>query len=126
MEGECRGERLAAGSGSCRLVKSHRVENRSDRAMIYGLGAHYGFRAPLGKEEHRLPGLSAVRPCGMNEACMGMPLNFPHLGSWTQDKPFDANDVCIEPWTSLLDAVAAGRELWENGSTEGPFPSEQK
>ena len=85
MEGECRGERLAAGSGSCRLVKSHRVENRSDRAMIYGLGAHYGFRAPLGKEEHRLPGLSAVRPYGMNGACMGMPLNFPYLGIWTQD-----------------------------------------
>ena len=43
------------------------------------------FRAPLGKEEHRLPGLSAVRPYGMNEACMGMPLNFPYLGIWTQD-----------------------------------------
>ena len=39
----------------------------------------------LGKEEHRLPGLSAVRPYGMNEACMGMPLNFPYLGIWTQD-----------------------------------------
>lgn len=50
MEGECRGERLAAGSDSCRLVKLHRVENRSDRAMIYGLGAHHGFRALLGRE----------------------------------------------------------------------------
>ena len=43
MEGKCHGERLAAGSGSCRLVKLHRVENCSDRAMIYGLGAHHGF-----------------------------------------------------------------------------------
>ena len=38
-----------------------------------------------GEGEHRLPGLSAVRPYGMNEACMGMPLNFPYLGIWTQD-----------------------------------------
>lgn len=36
---------------------------------------------------------------------------FPYLGIWTQDKPFDTNYVCIEPWTTLPDATFVGREL---------------
>lgn len=36
---------------------------------------------------------------------------FPYLGLWTPDKPFDTNYVCIEPWTTLPDAVFVGRAL---------------
>ena len=46
-----------------RLIKSHRVENRSDRDMLYELGAHDGFRVPgpMGEWAVRLPGVEAVR-----------------------------------------------------------------
>lgn len=154
-----------------RLTKTHRVENRSDREMLYELGAHDGFRAPLGSGEQmgeyaiRLPGLEAIRPYGMDEQCMvtpkgreiplsngRMPLTpasygldtvildrppracavlvdsadrprvtvefdqFPYLGIWTQNKPFDTNYVCIEPWSTLPDAVFVGRELGDKAS----------
>ena len=36
---------------------------------------------------------------------------FPYLGIWTQNKPFDTNYVCIEPWSTLPDATFVGREL---------------
>ena len=36
---------------------------------------------------------------------------FPYLGLWTQDKPFDTNYVCIEPWTTLPDGTFVGRAL---------------
>lgn len=39
--------------------------------------------------------------------------DFPYLGIWTQAKPFDTNYVCLEPWSTLPDAVFAGRELSE-------------
>ena len=46
-----------------RLVKSHRVENRSDRDMLYELGAHDGFRVPgpMGEWAVRLPEVGTVR-----------------------------------------------------------------
>ena len=37
--------------------------------------------------------------------------DFPYLGLWTPDKPFDTNFVCIEPWSSLPDAHFVGRGL---------------
>ena len=39
--------------------------------------------------------------------------DFPYLGIWTAAKDFDTNYVCIEPWTSLPDAVFVGRDLTE-------------
>ena len=58
-----------------RLVKSHRVENRSDRDMLYELGAHDGFRVPGPMKEWsvRLPGLEAVRLYGMDGQLMVTP-----------------------------------------------------
>lgn len=149
------------------LIKAHRVENRSDRNMLYELGGHDGFRAPIEPgapmAAYRvvLP-QSSVRLYGMDEHCLltpkgeeipleggALPLtpstygldtlvldapadrsatltdqlgrprvtlsfpDFPYLGLWTQDKPFDTGYVCIEPWTTLPDAVFAGRELGE-------------
>ena len=149
-----------------RLTKSHRIENHSSVEMLYELGAHDGFQAPLSQGEKmgdyaiRLPGLDAIAPYGMDEACMvtpkgdsipltegRMPLtpatygldtvildqppqaravladgqdrprvtvdfgDFAYLGIWTQNKPFDTNYVCIEPWTTLPDATFVGREL---------------
>lgn len=37
--------------------------------------------------------------------------DFPYLALWTKDAPLPTNYVCIEPWSSLPDAVFAGREL---------------
>ena len=37
--------------------------------------------------------------------------DFPYLGLWTADKPFDTNYVCIEPWSTLPDGVFLGRDL---------------
>lgn len=37
--------------------------------------------------------------------------DFPYLGIWTQNKPFDTNYVCIEPWTTLPDGTFVGRGL---------------
>ena len=58
-----------------RLIKSHRVENRSDRDMLYELGAHDGFRVPGPMKEWsvRLPGLEAVRLYGMDGQLMVTP-----------------------------------------------------
>lgn len=149
-----------------RLTKSHRVENRSGVEMLYELGGHDGFRAPLRPGEKmadyaiRLPGLDIIRPYGMDAQCMTtlkeaayplkdgrVPLSpaaydldtiildqppqakavlvdsqdcprvtlefqdFPYLGIWTANKPFDTGYICIEPWTTLPDAVFVGRGL---------------
>ena len=37
--------------------------------------------------------------------------DFPYLGLWTPDKPFDTNYVCIEPWSTLPDGNFMGRSL---------------
>ena len=57
-----------------RLIKSCRVENRSDKTMYYELGGHDGFTAPLEAGETMadyaivLPGVDTIRPYGMTEA----------------------------------------------------------
>ncbi len=149
-----------------RLTKTCRVENPGDGEMLFELGAHDGFRAPLESGEAMddyailLPGLEAITPYGMDEKCMTTPkgaailleggrlplkpstfgldtvildqlpqrravladkagrprvtldfADFPYLGIWTPDKPFDTNYVCIEPWSTLPDAVFVGRGL---------------
>lgn len=49
---------------------------------------------------------------------------FPYLGIWTQDKPFDTNYVCIEPWSTLPDATFVGRELKEKAGIRSLQPGE--
>lgn len=151
-----------------RLVKAHRVENRSEREMYFEVGGHDGFLAPLVAGETmddyavRIPGLETIQPYPMNEELMIVPKDtvyplrdgriplkpsvygldtiildelperkavlvdgsdrprvtlefddFPYLGIWTQNKEFDTNYVCIEPWTTLPDATFVGRGLKE-------------
>lgn len=52
--------------------------------------------------------------------------DFPYLGIWTQAKPFDTNYVCLEPWSSLPDAVFAGRELSEKVGICALQPSQRE
>lgn len=47
---------------------------------------------------------------------------FPYLGIWTQNKPFDTNYVCIEPWSTLPDATFVGRELSEKAGIRSLQP----
>ena len=47
---------------------------------------------------------------------------FPYLGIWTQNKPFDTNYVCIEPWSTLPDAVFVGRELVDKAGIRSLAP----
>lgn len=150
-----------------RLIKTHRVENRSGGEMYYELGGHDGFRIPAGSGMADwailLPGLDRVQLYPMDQDLMvaprmepipldhrgGLPLtpasygqdtmildappqgkavladprgcprvtlefpDFPYLGIWTQNKPYDTGYVCIEPWTTLPDATFVGRELPE-------------
>lgn len=49
---------------------------------------------------------------------------FPYLGIWTQDKPFDTNYVCIEPWSTLPDATFVGRELSEKAGIRSLQPGQ--
>ena len=149
-----------------RLTKTCRVENPGQEEMLFELGAHDGFRAPLEPGESMddyailLPGLEAITPYGMDQEGITTPksgtisleggrlplkpstfgldtvildqlpqrravladkaghprvtldfADFPYLGIWTPDKPFDTNYVCIEPWSTLPDAVFVGRGL---------------
>ena len=52
--------------------------------------------------------------------------DFPYLGVWTADKDFDTNYVCIEPWTSLPDAVFVGRELGEKAGIRRLEPGQSE
>ena len=61
------------------LTKTHEVYNRSQQDMLYELGAHDGFRVPVGDGitmadyTVRLPGLDSVRLYGMDEQLMLTP-----------------------------------------------------
>lgn len=148
-----------------RLVKACKVENTGSGEMLYELGGHDGFVAPLEAGETmddyaiRLPGVEVLTPYGMNEAAMLTPkgpswaleggriplkpstygldtiildqlqgkamlvnkagkarvtmdfTGFPYLGLWTQDRSFDTNYVCIEPWSTLPDGTFVGQAL---------------
>lgn len=58
-----------------RLKKSHRVENRSPREMLYELGAHDGFRVPgpMSAWSVQLPGVEAVSLYPMDQQQMVTP-----------------------------------------------------
>ena len=61
-----------------------------------------------------LPQRRAILEDGGGKPRLSVEFNdFPYLGVWTAAKDFDTNYVCIEPWTTLPDAVFAGRELTE-------------
>lgn len=150
-----------------RLIKSHRVENLGEGELLYELGGHDGYRAPLAPGEAMgdyavvIPGVDTLEPYGMDRDNLITPKgaaypleggrialtpavyggldtlildqlpqrramlvdragrarvtvdfqDFPYLGLWTAGKPFDTNYVCIEPWSTLPDAVFAGRGL---------------
>jgi len=136
-----------------RIVKSHRVENRSDREMLYELGAHDGYQARTREDAVVLEGVDSVWLYGMDrnnlvtpkdrEVPAKLPLTpaaygrdtmifdspgrarlvtghgevhveaeeFPYMGVWTPDKPFDTGFVCVEPWSTLPDGEFMGREL---------------
>lgn len=61
------------------LIKTHRVENRGDEPMLYELGGHDGYRAPIEEGETmgdyaiRFPGVEAVTPYGMDAQNMITP-----------------------------------------------------
>lgn len=52
--------------------------------------------------------------------------DYPYLGIWTQQKDFDTNYVCIEPWSSLPDAVFAGRDLSQKAGIRHLAPRQQE
>lgn len=66
------------------LVKTHRVENRGDAPMLYELGGHDGYRAPIEAHERmgdyaiRFPGVDAVTPYGMDAQNMITPKTVTH------------------------------------------------
>ncbi|MBQ8850948.1 MAG: aldose 1-epimerase family protein [Oscillibacter sp.] len=164
-----------------RLVKAHKVENRSQQEMYYEVGGHDGFRAPLAEGEKmddyaiHIPGLEAIQPYAMNEELMLIPKNvivplhngrislkpytygqdtvildqipqskailvdgqdrprvtlefadFPYLGIWTQNKDYDTNYVCIEPWTTLPDGTFVGRGLKDKAGIRTLAPGQSE
>lgn len=52
--------------------------------------------------------------------------DFPYLGIWTQEKPFDTNYVCIEPWSALPDGYFMGRSLADKPGIRTLAPGEQE
>ena len=160
-----------------RIKKSHVVENRSGRDMLYELGAHDGFQVPSPMDQWaiRLPGVEAIAFYPMDEEKMvnpkrepvalergRMPLtpstygqdtiildspashtavlvdgqdrpwvtvefpDFPYLGVWTADRPFDTGYVCIEPWSSLPDATFVSRELSDKAGVRRLAPGQRE
>lgn len=85
------------------LTKTHRVVNRSSRDMLYELGAHDGFRVPVG-EGHtmadytiRLPGVDRVRFYGMDENLMLTPKG--------EEIPLTGSALPLTPATFGLDTM---------------------
>lgn len=89
-----------------RLVKSCTVENTGGEELLYELGGHDGFTAPLEEGEVMddyailLPGLEAITPYGMDEACMITPKGAIH--------PLDNGRVPLKPAVYGLDTVILG------------------
>ena len=54
--------------------------------------------------------------------------DYDYLALWTMDLPMDTNYVCIEPWTTMPDAVFVGRDLSEKAGirTLEPGQSEER
>ena len=86
-----------------RLTKSHRIENHSSVEMLYELGAHDGFQAPLSQGEKmgdyaiRLPGLERVAFYGMDENLMLTPKG--------EEIPLNSSALPLTPSTFGLDTM---------------------
>jgi len=85
------------------LTKTHRVVNRSSRDMLYELGAHDGFRVPVGEGSTmadytiRLPGVDSVRFYGMDENLMLTPKG--------EEIPLTGSALPLTPATFGLDTM---------------------
>ncbi len=85
------------------LTKTHRVLNRSSRDMFYELGAHDGFRVPVGEGltmadyAIRLPGLERVAFYGMDENLMLTPKG--------EEIPLNSSALPLTPSTFGLDTM---------------------
>ena len=94
-----------------RLIKVHKVENRSDREMYFEVGGHDGFRAPLAAGEKmddyaiRIPGLDAIQFYPMNADLMIVP----------KDKvyPLEGGRIPLKPSAYGQDTIILG-ELPQN------------
>ena len=61
-----------------------------------------------------LPQRTAQLVDGRDQVRVSMEFDdYDYLALWTMDLPIDTNYVCIEPWTTLPDAVFVGRDLSE-------------
>ena len=101
------------------LVKTHRVENRSDVPMLYELGGHDGYRAPIEAGESmddyaiRFPGVEAVTPYGMDAQNMITPKSVTH--------PLPNGRMPLKPSaygldTIILDALPERRAVLVDGN----------
>lgn len=71
----------------------------------------------------QLPQSKAILVDGQDRPRVSMEFeDFPYLGIWTQNKPFDTNYVCIEPWTTLPDGTFVGRGLDEKAGIRALAP----
>lgn len=52
--------------------------------------------------------------------------DFPYLGIWTPEKPFDTGFVCIEPWSALPDATFVGRALGDKAGIRALAPGQRE
>lgn len=68
---------------------------------------------------------SLVDKAGRERVRVDFP-DFPYLGLWTPDKPFDTGFVCIEPWSSLPDAHFVGRGLEDKEGVRRLSPGGQE
>lgn len=90
-----------------RLIKSCRVENRSEGVMYYELGGHDGFTAPLEADEVMddyailLPGVDALKPYGMDpDTFMTTPKG--------RVIPLEEGRICLKPAVYGLDTIILG------------------
>ena len=76
-----------------------------------------------------LPSRTAELVDGKGQVRVAMDFeDYDYLALWTMDMPIDTNYVCIEPWTTLPDAVFVGRDLSEKAGirTLEPGQSEKR
>lgn len=89
-----------------RLIKTFRVDNPGQEPMLYELGGHDGFVAPLEAGETMddyailIPGMDALSPYGMDEACMITPKSVTH--------PLEGGRIPLKPSVYGLDTIILG------------------
>ena len=94
-----------------RLIKAHKVENRSEREMYFEVGGHDGFRAPLAEGESmgdyaiRIPGMESIQFYPMNEELMVAPKDAVY--------PLDNGRIPLKPSVYGQDTIILG-ELPQN------------